>query len=469
MNNQHAEGDKYSKYSEEHLNEFRDQLRYEANRAILSWPARIAAVLLVTGSLITYSNQFGQNPFAIFTLFTYSIPITLIVLYPFLTLIFSSIEKFGVFVLDFLCILGLLGFCASLQLIFIGAESEIVQRVNFQYLQGQIAIVLTIGTAFAFHSSFWVTILRNMLFTIVTSIAIYIIDTDFFILNFLPILEGFFMGTIINWVFYDAIRARFYLKSTDADARQHLYNQLSKLVYSHQLERIKLGDELENTMPLKEGKAIINVFDVQRSSEIRHEKTQDFFMGLFQSFLQICMKGYGHNPLRSRAFRLKETGDGFISSVGYPFLPVDSRSLADSAVSTALTMFEAFNREVEKFNYSRPIKGAMGLAYNSVQGTFQSGGIRSYDLFGEALIQASKYEELRKQPVLWEIFTEKANEMGMKDFNILIIQEVVYNSLSPAYRDLFIEIDLNDESLTGKNFQMMYDNDAKYIYYHLLE
>ena len=110
------------------------------------------------------------------------------------------------------------------------------------------------------------------------------------------------------------------------------------------------------------------------------------------------MKGYEHNPLRSQAFRLKETGDGFISSVGYPFLPIDSRSLADSAVATALSMFEAFNKEVERFNYSRPIKAAMGLAYNSVQGTFQSGGIRSYDLFGESLIQASKYEELRKQP-----------------------------------------------------------------------
>ena len=87
-------------------------------------------------------------------------------------------------------------------------------------------------------------------------------------------------------------------------------------------------------MPLKEGKAVINVFDVQRSSEIRHEKTAEFFMGVFQAFLEVCMKGYEHNPLRSRAFRLKETGDGFISAVGYPFLPVDTRSLADSAVST---------------------------------------------------------------------------------------------------------------------------------------
>ena len=250
---------------------------------------------------------------------------------------------------------------------------------------------------------------------------------------------------------------------------QHLHNQLSKLVYPHQLERIKLGDELEHTMPLKEGKAIINVFDVQRSSEIRHERTQDFFIGVFEAFMAICMKGYEHNPLRSRAFRLKETGDGFISAVGYPFLPVDSRSLADSAVSTALLMFEAFDVEVKKFNYSRPIKGSMGLAYNSVQGTFQSGDIRSYDLFGESLIQASKYEELRKQPLLWDIFTRHANEMGFKDFHILIIQEVVYNSLSPSYRDIFSEIDLKDEYLVKNNFQMMYDIDAKYIYYHLLE
>ena len=180
------------------------------------------------------------------------------------------------------------------------------------------------------------------------------------------------------------------------------------------------------------------------------------------------MKGYEHNPLRSQAFRLKETGDGFISTVGYPFLPVDSYSLADSAVATALEMFDAFNAEVERFNYSRPIKGAMGLAYNSVQGTFQSGGIRSYDLFGESLIQATRYEELRKQPVVWRIIQDAARERGLEYFNIIIAQEVVYNSLSQYYRDMFIEIDLRDSSLVG-DFRVMYDNDARYIYFHLLD
>ena len=110
----------------------------------------------------------------------------------------------------------------------------------------------------------------------------------------------------------------------------------------------------------------------------------------------------------------------------------------------------------------------MGLAYNSVQGTFQSGGIRSYDLFGDSLIQAAKYEELRKQPAFWKIFSDHAWSLGLKDFNILIVQEFVYNSLSASYRELFTEIDLSDEALIEKDFQMMYDNEAKYIYFHVL-
>lgn len=426
-------------------------------------------MLVIVSSLITYNDAIERgNPLAVYTLLTYLLLVAIVTLYPIVTLLISAVEKYSAILVDLLCAAGILGFCLTLQIIFFPNLTDDEFQSLAQVLQGQTIFVLGLGTAFSYHTNRWITLVRNIAFTSVVGMSLYLADANFFIINRLSIFEGFFLGTIINWVFHEGIRTRFYLKSTDADTRQHLYNQLSKLVYPHQLERIKLGDELENTMPLKEGKGIINVFDVQRSSEIRHEKTQEFFMGVFQAFLQICMIGYEHNPLRSRAFRLKETGDGFISAIGYPFLPVDARSLADTAVSTALSMFEAFNEEVKKFNYSRPIKGSMGLAYNSVQGTFQSGGIRSYDLFGEALIQASKYEELRKHPVLWEMFTNHAKEMGLEDFNILIVQEVVYNSLSPSYRDLFTEVDIHSEYLVANNFQMMYDNDAKFIYYHIL-
>lgn len=460
---------KYSQYCQEHAEEFKNELRREANTAF-GWPARTAAVLMVLSTVLTYIDAVVRgNPNAVYTIFPYSFSVAVVLFYPVITTVFSQLEKYSAQFLDLLCLSGIFGF--ALTLLVVLSEEPTAENYQNLYLrlQGQIAFVLALACAFAFHFNYYVTLLRNLFFSFLAGGLLYLINEEFFVLNSLPLLEGYFIGSVLNWVFYEGVRTRFYLKSTDADIRQHLYNQLSKLVYPHQLERIKLGDELENTMPLKEGKAIINVFDVQKSGEIRHEKTQEFFMGIFQSFLQVCMKGYEHNPLRSRAFRLKETGDGFISAVGYPFLPIDSRSLADSAVSTALTMFEAFNAEVNKFNYSRPIKGAMGLAYNSVQGTFQSGGIRSYDLFGDALIQAAKYEELRKQPVLWDIFCEHAAERGLKNFNILIVQEFVYNSLSPSYRELFTEIDLTDERLLRRDFHLMYDNEARYIYFHILE
>lgn len=464
-----ASTNQYSLYCREHLAEFNYELMDEASRVLTSWPGRTAAVLLVISSIITFQEAYStENRYATYTLFTYVIPIALVFLYPIGTLLVSGITRYSVIIIDALCLTGLLGFCVTLHLLIEGMDMTRNHEELFRPIQGQIAFVLALASAFSFHASFNITLIRNVIFALISGTYIFFLDKEFFFDNRLSLTEGLFLGVIISWVFYEGARTRFYLRSTDADTRQHLYNQLSKLVYPHQLERIKLGDELENTMPLKEGKAIINVFDVQRSSEIRHERTQEFFMGLFQTFLYICMQGYEHNPLRSRAFRLKETGDGFISSIGYPFLPVESRSLADSAVSTALEMFEAFNKEVKKFNYSRPIKAAMGLAYNSVQGTFQSGGIRSYDLFGDALIQASKYEELRKQLIIWETIKDQATKQGLEHFNILIVQEVVYNSLSSEFRDLFNEIDLSDEYFKSANFQLMYDNDARYVYFYLL-
>ena len=67
------------------------------------------------------------------------------------------------------------------------------------------------------------------------------------------------------------------------------------------------------------------------------------------------------------------------------------------------------------------------------------------------------------------MLTKTAKEMGLEDFHVLIVQEVVYNSLSPSYRELFIELNVNDKHMVENNFRMMYDNDANYIYFHVLE
>ncbi|MCB1664286.1 MAG: hypothetical protein KDI28_00785 [Pseudomonadales bacterium] len=457
--------DKYSAYCKEHVKEFRDELREEASHALTSWPGKSAGTLLILSSVLTYLNLSNSgNPYAFHTLFTYAAPILLIFLFPVSTLLFSSLDKHSRTVLDLICITTIFGFCMTLKYVFTPQYSLESQNQLFLALSGQINFSLLMVTAFSYHTRFRITFVRNVFFTVVFTAMVYLVNAAYLASNLVQVVQGFLAGSIFSWMFFTRIQTRFYYKSIDADTRQHLYNQLSKLVYPHQLEMIKSGDQLENTMPVEKGRAIINVFDVQRSSEIKHERTKSFFLDVFRAFSQICMMGYQHNPLKSRAFRLKETGDGFISSIGYPFLADDPNSLADHAISTALIMFRAFNNEVRKFDYATPIKGAMGLAFNSVQGTFQSSGIKSYDLFGEALIQAYRYEEIRKHPPVADIIQRAAEEQGLEYFNILIIQEVIYNSLKPEYKALFQEIKLQEGGVIIRQ-----DMTAQSVYFHVLE
>jgi|TARA_B100000959_G_C14553018_1_gene448476 hypothetical protein len=65
--------------------------------------------------------------------------------------------------------------------------------------------------------------------------------------------------------------------------------------------------------------------------------------------------------------------------------------------------------------------------------------------------------------------TEHARELGLEDFHILIVQETVYNSLSTSYQELFTKLDLAEDSLKEGSFLLMYDSDARYVYFHILD
>jgi len=457
--------DKYSSYCKEHIREFRDELTDEASVALSGWPGKSTALLLIIVSALTYFRLSSSgNPNASSTLFTYAIPVLLILLFPMASLFYSKIEKYSRTVLDIVCLTIILGFCFTLMYVFQQELTLVEQSTLYLELSGQINFTILMTTAFSYHTSFRLTVMRNVFFTTICAVYIYAINPEYLQLNSLQVIEGFVAGTIFSWIFFLRIQTRFYYKSIDADTRQHLYKQLSKLVYPHQLAMIKAGEQLEDTMPVDRGRAIINVFDIQKSSDIKHEKTKTFLLDIFRAFSQICMMGYQHNPLKSRAFRLKETGDGFISSIGYPFLTDQTDSLADHAIETALIMLRAFNSEVVKFNYATPIKASMGMAFNAVQGTFQSSGIKSYDLYGEALVQAYRYEEIRKHSMIEKVIREKAHSLGLVHFNILIIQEVIYNSLSPHYRTMFEQLDLRQY-----NFQIRQDIEANFVYFHVRE
>ena len=62
------------------------------------------------------------------------------------------------------------------------------------------------------------------------------------------------------------------------------------------------------------------------------------------------------------------------------------------------------------------------------------------------------------------IIHDHALSQGLSIYNILIVQEVIYNSLRPEYRALFRAIDLQEIG-----YVIRVDINARYIYFHVLE
>jgi hypothetical protein len=80
------------------------------------------------------------------------------------------------------------------------------------------------------------------------------------------------------------------------------------------------------------------------------------------------------------------------------------------------------------------------------------------------LIQAYRYEELRKIPLISDLMKQHANKLGLQHYNILIVQEVIYNSLCDRYKQMFSVIDL-----LSINYYMPQDPEARCVYFHILE
>ena len=111
--------DKYSAYCKEHLDEFRDELRDDASRALRNWPGKTAALLLIASSIFTWlSLRAADNPMANKALLAYVLPILLIFSYPWASLIFSRLDKHARTILDIFLLGILIGFCQSLSYVF---------------------------------------------------------------------------------------------------------------------------------------------------------------------------------------------------------------------------------------------------------------------------------------------------------------------------------------------------------------
>ncbi len=231
---------------------------------------------------------------------------------------------------------------------------------------------------------------------------------------------------------------------------RHAFTQMQKLIYPHQLTAIRQGQELESTMPTHPARACVLCFDLIASSQLAPEVAKDFFREVFAACNQLMMENYSSEPLRARAYRIKEMGDGFLCSVGYPFASVGP-DLAAEAMDLCLRFLQAVEDRSRSFGLP-PVYCSVGLAIDAISGFYPQVGTKEYDLFGRAIVLAKRYENMRKDLPI-----------NLEKNHIIIVQEAVYRDLTALQKNDFVGFELGPDGPLVRD-----DKAAKRLYYRLI-
>ncbi len=207
-------------------------------------------------------------------------------------------------------------------------------------------------------------------------------------------------------------------------SKKHLYDQLQKLVYPHQLNMIRSGKPLEATMPCQIAKAFVLFFDIVNSSKIEHSRKKQFFRAIFSRCFEKMMENYDPQELIASAYRIKELGDGFLCSVGFPFQAPLGKNPADLALELAFAFVKSFESLKKEYGIQNHELCSIAISYGDVEGFYPVSGVREYDLFGQGIVWADRYEALRKQ------FLQKPFPG-----NILVVQQQAYDKLSSKFKE----------------------------------
>ena len=190
-------------------------------------------------------------------------------------------------------------------------------------------------------------------------------------------------------------------------------------------------------MPLGENEACVISFDVIESSKVKHERFSEILEEFMSEVREMMMEEYDETTLTSNGYMIKEMGDGFLCSVGYPFKQVGGLQ-SECALQLAERMVQKFSKLVSTIESRKPIYCSAGIASGKVRSYFSKSGRIRDDLWGDAIVLATRYEGMRKQ--LFDLDRVKPG-------NIIIIQEAVYDSLNEKDRSEFETLTIADSNL----------------------
>jgi len=318
--------------------------------------------------------------------------------------------------------------------------------------------VILLGTLIMLGTSLWFSIKRGGIYHLMLiGYAAMLSFTQYFVLSAIGVIEVesvwgrdvHLIGSTIEVILFSIatslkLNNKFALQKKQND---HVLEQLQKIVYPHQLQKIRDGYSLENTMPTGKAEACVLAFDIIGSSRIQHADVKNFIERAIELCVSTMYDRYDAERLAADAYRIKVIGDGFLCSIGFPFNTPGAEHVGDSAVRLAMRMVQKFKQVEKEFNYHEPIYCAIGLARGSIEAYYPQIGTKEYDLYGSAIVLATRYEQLRKQ-----LFSPE-------NADYILLHEHVFETLSPELQTNFECIDLEKRQIRVRD-----DDQAQRVY-----
>ncbi len=209
---------------------------------------------------------------------------------------------------------------------------------------------------------------------------------------------------------------------------------------------------IEETMPTSEKEACALCFDIIGSSRIKSTLGRAFIEDSIKACESALTEHYDGNTMAATGYRVKEMGDGFLCTVGYPFQTVDHQNPAVSAVELALNFVRIFQQHVDTLAPDELIFCSVGLAFGHIQGHFPKVGVAEYEVDGRAVDLAQRYESFRKS-----YFPNGPSG------HIITVHTLLYEQLPFHLQKVFTKVNLRDAQIVMRD-----DPGVTHLYYCLL-
>jgi hypothetical protein len=351
------------------------------------------------------------------------------------------------FFVDLICFLFV---CGAIHVHFISSVKS--TPINAPMLTALVAL-----GPFSFNNSATKVTIRSALFSFASWAVFSVLGGN--TLFVYQIFAGSLIGACLALFFLASRKARFYLESKNRDMKEHLQKELEKVAYPHIAASVVSDGVVEKSMPTDPGFGIAISVDVVGSSKNRAESFQKALREFMDEAWRLMSEDYrlmGGDRPTGRAFRVKTMGDGFLCTIGYPLIPGDNKTvpLEKTAIALALSFVEKFHETMRRRGIVSHI--AVGIAEGRIQGYFSSCGPKDYELFGEALVFATRVQEFRKE-IEYErksiiLCESKVGARGFRsdqEFELVGLSDSPIRDASHIDSLMLIQVDIDDRVVSG--------------------